>query len=360
MRIAFLAFHGTLHTRRWVAWFAERGHEVVVVTCGDLAAVEEFGKYEVHDVGPPPLGKVGYVLRLPAVRRLVRSLDVDLVHAHQATSYGLLAWRSGFQPYVITAHGSDILMSPRNPLLRVLLRRALRNADLVTVPSEQMSAVVRELAGPESPVLTMQYGVETQRLAAVAERVRVASRRDESRVLRVVSARPLFPLYRYDALVAAVGLLRDRGVAITCDLFDDGPEREALGAQIASLGLEEAIQLHGIRPEETVMEELARCDVYVSLASSDGASIALLEAMALGAVPVLADIEANRAWVEDGRNGVLTAADAASVADALERAGQLDRERVAAENLEIVRARADRDSNLGRLEQELQKLVSGR
>ena len=48
---------------------------------------------------------------------------------------------------------------------------------------------------------------------------------------------------------------------------------------------------------------MGRADVYVSLAESDGTSIALLEALALGAVPVLSDIPANRAWVRDGETG---------------------------------------------------------
>jgi glycosyltransferase involved in cell wall biosynthesis len=359
VRIAYLAYHGTQHTRRWVSWFADRGHDVVVVTCGDNQVLEEFGHYEVRDVGPPRLGKLGYLLRMPAVRRILASLDVDLVHAHQATSYGLLASVSARSPYVVTAHGSDILVSARSPVMRPLVRQALRGADLVTVPSEEMGAIVRDLAGPDKRVLIMQYGVETDRLAQIAADVRQSSV-GEPGVLRIASARPLFKLYRFDSLVSALGLLAGRGVAFTCDLFDEGPEYASLLLQIESLGLSDRVSLLGLRPEAVVMETLARSDVYVSLAESDGASIALLEAMALGAVPVLADIPANRAWVRHGENGVLTQPDPSSVAKAIELAASLDRPAVAAGNLALVAERADRARNLSILEDELAGLVGKR
>jgi glycosyltransferase involved in cell wall biosynthesis len=357
VRIAFLAFHGSVHTRRWVSWFAQRGHDVHVVTCGDDAELEFDGQYEVHDLGIPRLGKLGYVAKVPAVRRVIRSLDADLVHAHQATSYGALALACGARPYVVTAHGSDILLAPRNPVFRTVLRPVLRGASLVTVPSEQMRDTVYDLAGTRPRVLTFQYGVDTALLAAIADDVRGSVGHGE-RPLGVASARPLFRLYHFESLVEALGLLRDRGVVVTCDLYDDGPERASLLSSIESLGLDGSVSLHGFEPERVVLEALARSDVYVSLAESDGASIALLEAMALGAVPVLADIPANRAWVRDGENGILTRTDPVSVADAIERAATLDRAGVAAENLALVATRADRETNLTMLERELETMVA--
>ena len=37
MRILFAGYHGSVHTRRWADFFAGRGDEVHVVTCGDRA-----------------------------------------------------------------------------------------------------------------------------------------------------------------------------------------------------------------------------------------------------------------------------------------------------------------------------------
>ena len=110
-------------------------------------------------------------------------------------------------------------------------------------------------------------------------------------------------------------------------------------------------------PSNDAERLIGQADVYVSAAASDGASIALLEAMALGVVPVVSDIVANRSWIEDGVNGVLVPIEPHAIADGIRRALTLDREDVHRRNLEIVTARADRDRNLGACERLLAELV---
>jgi glycosyltransferase involved in cell wall biosynthesis len=117
------------------------------------------------------------------------------------------------------------------------------------------------------------------------------------------------------------------------------------------------VSFHGNRPPEEVEEALARADIYVSVSESDGVSIALLEAMALGAVPVVSAIEANRLWIDDGVNGVLVTVDPVAIADGIERARTLDPGAVARRNAELVRARADRFTALLRFESLLYEVV---
>jgi hypothetical protein len=73
---------------------------------------------------------------------------------------------------------------------------------------------------------------------------------------------------------------------------------------------------------------------------------------------VLADIPANRAWVRDGQNGVLTGSDVTSIADAIQRGARLDRATVAAENRALIAECANRDRNLSVLEHQVEALVS--
>lgn len=358
MRIAFVAHHGSVHTRRWAGFFAARGHDVHVITCG--GGDEPPGAdYEVHDLGRPRPPKAGYLLRAPAARRTVRRLAPDVVHAHHATSYGLLALAAGVRPLVVTAHGSDVLIGRGNPLYRRVLRRVFDAAALVTVPSEQMREAVRAIAGRQVNVETFQYGVEAARLAALAD----DAHRDpaaHSGPSRIVTARPLRPLYRLDVLLEALALLADRRRDWECLVFGDGPEREAAIRLAAQLGISTHVSFVGQREPHEVESALARAHVYASFAESDGASIALLEAMALGAVPVVSDIASNRAWVTEGENGALSAIAAEAASAAIERGLALDRTVVSAANRALVAERADRDRNLGALEERLLQLVDAR
>src|SRR4051794_7907043 len=337
--------------QRWASFFAEQGHDVHVLSCG---GDDGGASYEVHDLGPLRLGKLGYLLKLRAARRAALRLRPDVVHAHYATSYGLLGLATGYRPFVVTAHGDDLLIAPRNPLLRWVVSRVLGHADLVTVPSEQMRAAAHDLAGRRlRRIEVLQYGVELDRLARLGD-----ERRSRSETARIVSARPLLALYRIDELVRAVAILLERGREVELTVAGDGPERESLERLSEELGVGAVVRFVGQIPGAEVEERLAEADLTVSISSSDGASIALLEAMAIGAVPVVSDIPANTAWVDDGLGGVVVEAGARDVADGIEQALALDAAAVRAHNRTVIRSRGDRDSNLGRLDRLLRELVA--
>jgi L-malate glycosyltransferase len=355
MRIAFLAWYGSVHTPRWAGYFEDAGHEVHIVTCGREPHGTGATRYEVHDLGAPRFGRIGYLFRLRAARKVLRRIGPDLVHAHAATSYGLLGLYAGIRPLVVTGHGSDILLSPRNPIMRLIVTRVLRAAELVTVPSEQMRRAVHDLAGDQKRVDVFQYGVETDRLAAIGMEVRAD--RVAGGQVRIVTARPLTPLYCFDVLLEGLALLNARGIGWACSIYGDGTARPALAAQAVALGIAESVTFHGHRPSAELERALAGADVYVSIARSDGASVALLEAMALGPIPVVSDISANRAWIDEGINGVLTAIDPPAVADAIERALALDPEATRNLNRRLVKERGDFETNLSALERTLVALL---
>ena len=357
MRIAYLGAHSSVHTRRWVSFFAERGHDVHLLTCG--VADHPAKGYAVHDLGMPWPGKVGYLGRIQVTRRILRSLRPELVHAHYATSYGALALGAAVRPLVVTAHGNDVLVAPRNPAKRLVVRRVVRGADLVTVPAEHMrSAVDRLQGGRGAPVLVFQYGVEAARLARLADGCRATSGTQPA-PLRIVSARPLLRLYRVDLLLAALSILKRRGMPFDCEILGDGPDRPRLSRIADRAGLGGLVHFLGAVPPAKVEEHLARADLAVSLSSRDGASLALLEAMALGAIPVLSDIPANRPWASpDG--AVLVEPSPADVADGIVRAAELDRETAIRHNRHIVLERADLSTNLGHFEDVMDALARGR
>ena len=175
-----------------------------------------------------------------------------------------------------------------------------------------------------------------------------------------MSARPLEAVYRTDILLDALAILVGRRDDWRCSVFGDGPERAALEQQAARLGLEDRVAFRGDRPGVEIERALATADIYASFSESDGASIALLEAMALGAIPVVSDIPASRAWVQDGVNGVVAALDPAAAARGLERSMALNRAQVAVVNQALVRERGDRGQNLGALDDQLEDLVARR
>ena len=90
MRICYLATADSVHSYRWIRFFAKRGHEVYWLS---LTAAEREVPAGVRflRVGGLSRGRLGLLRAALSIRGVVREIDPDLVHAHYVGSYGLLS-----------------------------------------------------------------------------------------------------------------------------------------------------------------------------------------------------------------------------------------------------------------------------
>ncbi|QMW22084.1 glycosyltransferase [Sandaracinobacteroides saxicola] len=126
----------------------------------------------------------------------------------------------------------------------------------------------------------------------------------------------LTPQKDFATLIAAFALLR-RQRALRLLILGDGPQRPALDAQVAALGLTGWVSLPGSLPNP--MPLLARAAVFGLPSLWEGASNALLEALALN-TPIVASRTAGNAVtvLDHGAHGLLVPpGDPAALAQAL-------------------------------------------
>jgi glycosyltransferase involved in cell wall biosynthesis len=121
-------------------------------------------------------------------------------------------------------------------------------------------------------------------------------------------------------------------------------QKEALD-WVELLGIAQRVLLLPFLPQEQLWKLFQRALVSVSVSQHDGTPNSLLEAMAIGCLPVVGDIESTREWVENGKNGfVVDPEDPAALAEAILK-GLGDeglREKAAKVNSGIIRERAER------------------
>lgn len=79
------------------------------------------------------------------------------------------------------------------------------------------------------------------------------------------------------------------------------------------------IRLHGVQKPEKVCEYLMRSDVFLFPSYSEGFSMSLLEAMAVGLPVIATDVGANEEMIEDEGGAIISVRNVHSIVEALEK-----------------------------------------
>ena len=150
------------------------------------------------------------------------------------------------------------------------------------------------------------------------EAVRRSYPNDVTTDLVVVSR--LMPHKRINMLLDAVALLHTEGVAVTCRVIGDGPDREELRNQARILGVERAVEFrHDVREQKEIYELVKAAKVFVLPSAREGFGIAVLEALACGVAVVTTSAPDNLAQhlVARSQYGIVCDSTASAIADAV-------------------------------------------
>ncbi|HMO45587.1 MAG TPA: glycosyltransferase [Rubrivivax sp.] len=308
--LCLLGDASSVHLRRWAQAMAAREFRVSVVTARPqpLDGIEQVSL-------PPVRRSSDWLRRAGAARRAVAALAPDLVHAHYISSYGYLAARIGRRPLLMTAWGSDLLVTPRRSrLMRALTGWTLRQADLLTGDSLDLVAAI-DAYHPRRPALQVHWGADLARFAPVPW----ADRGAAGAPFEIVSLRSWEPNYRIPVILDAVAQLQREAPArpLCLHLLGGGPDEARLRAQAAALGLQAVVRFHGRLDDAGMAAVLARCKASVSVPASDATSVSVLESMAAGVPVIASDLPANRQWLDAAL--IVPVDDAAALAAALRR-----------------------------------------
>jgi glycosyltransferase involved in cell wall biosynthesis len=249
----------------------------------------------------------GFLRQVPyrrSLAALVREADVMHVMANSGLAWFLLA-----APAIAVAHrsGVPVVVNYRGGLAREFLQKSarrvlavLRLADALVVPTSFLRDVFAE------------HGVAAQVIPNVVD-VGVFAPSSTSRSVgdapHIIVTRNLERIYGIDVALRAAALVRKSFPGLRMSIAGTGPERAALEALSANLGLADAVRFTG-RLEVAQMAALYRdADIVLNASRVDNTPNALLEAAASGVPIVSTDAGGIPHLLQHGKTAWLAAVD---------------------------------------------------
>ena len=401
MRLCFIADFRSSIARNWISYFIERGHEVHVISSypcsSDSLPVASLHVVPIAFSGLIGLNKIaggvsgnhalpnssilsktykGLFFRVAIaahrwvgpievhrhigyVRKLVKGIRPDLVHAMRIPFEGMLAALAVSEtPLLISVWGNDFTLQARhNPIIGIHTRWAMQRTDALHCDCFRDLHLASRWGFDDSKpsiVLPGAGGVELStfhpgptditaiRLAGISPNVPV-----------VINPRGFRGYVRNDTFFRAIPLVLQKraDVVFLCSAMQNNPLAEQW---IRRLNINHVVRLLPSVPHDQMADFFRLAQVTVSPSEHDGTPNTLLEAMACGCFPVAGDIESVREWIQDGVNGLLCdPASPESLAQAILRAlndPEL-RERARQYNVKLIAERAEYGKVMAQAEQ---------
>ena len=329
MRVLLLSDPNSSHTVKWARSLAEHNLDIGLVGLSPHrgAYYENYSNIQLFSLGIDnnltqanigKLSKISYLRAFPKVRQAIQAFKPDIVHAHFATSYGLLGALSRFHPFVLSVWGADIFDFPKlSKLHRNLVKYNLRMADKILSTSQVMATETCKYT--DKPIEVTPFGIDFE----VFKPLPVDNIFGENDIV-IGTIKTLRKKYGIDYLIKTFKLVKDKHADLPLKLLivGGGVEEERLKNLVGDLQIQDDTVFTGLVNFDQIVPYHNMLSIFLSLSILDSESfgVAVIEASACETPVVVSDVGGLPEVVEPGVTGfVVPARDPEQAALALEK-----------------------------------------
>ncbi len=316
MKVLFIAPLNSIHSKRWISYFAQRDFEVSVISiCKQTVDIDNA---EIHIIEPPePITrKLPFLLYYmffcrafeKEVNKVIQSIHPDVIHVHWIDNFACMTVMKKKTPLVLTAWGSDVLIDPRNGIsTRWCLKQVLKKADCITCDAEHLKKQMVVYGAAPHKIKIIYFGTNVEDFNPGKKDTNIREELNfEQGTEIIISLRALKPIYDIATFVRAIPRVLKSHENARFVIVGDGSEKEILQKLAKDLGVDSQVRFVGRLSDSDLQRYTASADIYVSTSLSDGGLAAsTAESMASKVPVVISDFGNNRDWVEDNENGLL-------------------------------------------------------
>jgi L-malate glycosyltransferase len=254
----------------------------------------------------PEEGKAG-IWKMAALRaamkKILRDLKPDLVHAGPVQKSAYLTALAGFHPLVTMSWGSDLLVDAHaSRVMNRMTRFTLDRTDILVGDCEAVAREAQAFGFQPEDIVLFPWGVDLEHFKpgrAHAFRERLGW--EDCFVL--LSLRSWEPLYGVDELLKGFVSAARQNPDLRLLLLGGGSQAGLLRKILVDAGMLDRVHFGGRVNQNDLPRYYQAADLYISASHSDGSSVSLMEALACGLPVLVSAIPGNKEWVEEGIHG---------------------------------------------------------
>ena len=269
------------------------------------------------------------------LRRVIKEVKPDLIHAGPIQNCAFLAALSGFRPILAMSWGYDLVMDAESSwwMKQVTSYTLRRSAFFTSDAKVSRDKAVAFGMNPEKTVI-FPWGTDIEHFAPKKEerRKKADANRKSQTVNRKSSivnrqsvtlfcSRTWESIYGVDVLAKAFVKVAASHPNVNLILLGGGSQGAHIRQILMKGGALDRVHFGGQVGQKDLPRWYHMADIYISPSRVDGSSVTLMEALASGLPCLVSDIPGNKEWIEYGVNGWLFRdGDADDLADKILRA----------------------------------------
>ena len=234
------------------------------------------------------------------LRRIIKEIKPDLIHAGPIQNCAFLAVLSGFRPILTMSWGYDLVMeADKNAWMRWVTSYTLKRTAFFTSDANVSRDRAISFGMKPQRTIIFPWGTDIDHFAPKT------FKRSTVQAFTLFCSRTWEPIYGVDVLAKAFVRVAAENPNVNIILLGGGSQGPQIRQIFMNGGVLDRVHFGGQVGQRDLPRWYHMSDLYVSPSHVDGSSVSLMEALASGLPCLVSDIPGNLEWIEEGLNGWL-------------------------------------------------------
>jgi glycosyltransferase involved in cell wall biosynthesis len=298
------------------------------------------------------------------LRRIIRRIKPDLIHAGPIQTCAFIAVLTGFRPILTMSWGFDLMKDVyRGRWWEFATRYTLKRSTFFTSDANVTRDTAVTYGMDPTKTIVFPWGVDLAHFSPSAASSPQGVHRPPSEGFTLFCNRSWESNYGVDVLAKAFVKVAQQKPEVSLLLLGGGSQGSIIRQILSKGNVIDRVTFPGHINNRELPRFYQMADLYISPSHVDGSSVSLMEALACGLPCLVSDIPANKEWVFDDQNGWLfpdndANALAAKIIHAIEHRKLLPT--LGKNARKVAEDRADWPKNVAKLLQAYEKTVNGK